>query len=65
MKADNKQMFLKPIQVAQAIGASRAKVYEMMRLGQIPVVEIGGLLRIPRQALDQLAETAMRSVEDE
>jgi excisionase family DNA binding protein len=51
-------LFVKPIEAAAMIGASRSKIYEMVSRGQIPSVRIGGLLRIPIAALERLAREA-------
>jgi excisionase family DNA binding protein len=53
-------VFLKPIEFAEAIGASKAKVYEMIQRKQVPSVKIAGLTRIPRAALEQFVEAAMQ-----
>jgi excisionase family DNA binding protein len=41
---------------AKALGISRSKVYSLASAGQIPVVRIGGSLRVPSVALDRWLE---------
>ena len=53
-----KPLFVKPIEAAALIGASRSKLYELVSSGEIPSVRIGGLLRIPLAALERLAHDA-------
>lgn len=43
---------LRPEQVGQILGVGRTKLYSMVRQGELPVVRIGRLVRIPRAALD-------------
>jgi excisionase family DNA binding protein len=39
------------VEVAEALGISRAKAYELIAVGEIPSVRIGGCLRVPVEAL--------------
>lgn len=48
------KLALKPEEVGRLLGFSRAKVYEMMRRGELPFVELGNVKRIPRSALEAL-----------
>lgn len=41
------RLLLKPVEAANALGVSRAKVYELISMGVIPSVRIGGVLRVP------------------
>jgi len=45
------QLLLTPADVAQALGISRSKVYELMATGAIPSVKIGSARRIPADCL--------------
>lgn len=38
-------------EVAQLLGVSRSKVFEMMAAGEFPVVRIGRCVRVPRAEL--------------
>ena len=42
---------LRAIEVQNQLGLSRAKVYRLMHLNILPVVRIGGSVRVPRKAL--------------
>jgi excisionase family DNA binding protein len=50
--------FLKPSQVAKNLGLSRAKVYSLISMGQIPSVKIAGSIRVPTSVLSDLEERA-------
>lgn len=53
---------LRPEQVGQILGVGRTKLYSMLRQGELPVVRIGRLVRIPRAALDSwIAERTQRA----
>jgi len=45
------KLLLSPSEAAAQLGIGRSKVYELMRLGQLRSVKIGGCRRIPRTAL--------------
>jgi len=47
--------FLKVGELANAIGCSRSKAYELAKSGAVKTVTIAGLLRIPISELDRLA----------
>jgi excisionase family DNA binding protein len=64
MKSTN-QLFLKPVEFAVAIGASKQSVYSGIQRGEIPFCRIAGLLRIPRAALDKYTAEAMASTSSE
>lgn len=42
------------------LGVSRWKIYELIRTGQLPVLHIGRLVRIPRPVLYQWIEANTR-----
>lgn len=44
-------MLLDSRQVAQLLGISRTKTFQMMSLRQLPTVHIGRCVRVPRSAL--------------
>ena len=46
-------LLLKPIEVAELLGLSRSKVFEMLAAEELPVVRIGRAIRVPREQLDQ------------
>jgi excisionase family DNA binding protein len=45
------KLLLRPTEAAIQLSIGRSKVYELMRLGLLPSVKIGGARRIPRSAL--------------
>jgi excisionase family DNA binding protein len=48
-------------EVAQMLGFSRAKVYELLASGQLDSVKIDGSRRIPKQAVEDLIEQARQA----
>jgi len=57
-----KPLFVRPIEAAVLIRASKSKIYELIQRGDLPSVRIGGLLRIPYEAIAKLAvETTAKS----
>ena len=57
--------FMRPVEVADAIGVSRTKVYWAIQRGEIPAVRIAGMLRIPRAWVDARVKAALEAVESE
>jgi excisionase family DNA binding protein len=41
-------------EAAAALGLGRSKTYELIRKGEIPTIMLGGVLRIPADALRRL-----------
>jgi excisionase family DNA binding protein len=58
VKAKDKR-FLTVQDLADQFGCSRWKAYRMVKEGIVPSITIAGLLRIPAEALDALAQKAM------
>jgi len=52
----NDRLLLRIDEVAALIGVSRTTAYALVNKGEIPSVRIGGLLRIPNDALRKLIE---------
>ena len=52
MANDNKRLAYRIAEAGEAIGVSRAKAYEMVASGEIPSVLIGGVRRVPVEALE-------------
>jgi excisionase family DNA binding protein len=52
----NERLLLRIDEVAQLIGVSRTTAYALVNKGEIPSVRIGGLLRIPNEALRKLID---------
>ena len=57
--------FLKPVEVAEAIGVSRTKVYWAIQRGDIPSTRIAGMLRIPRAWVEAKIKAALEATESE
>jgi excisionase family DNA binding protein len=51
--------FLKPVEVSEAIGVSRTKIYWAIQRGEIPSVRIAGMLRVPRAWVDDQVKVAL------
>jgi len=49
-------LVLSPAQAAQALGLSRAAVYNLMARGELRSVKLGGSRRIPVSELERLIE---------
>jgi hypothetical protein len=47
--------FIKVGELAEALGCSRSKAYEIVKSGAVKTVTIAGLLRVPIAELDRLA----------
>ncbi len=54
------RMFLRPREAAEALGVSVSKMYELIRAGIVPAVRLGRSLRIPVEALRELAKATRR-----
>jgi len=46
------QMLMRADEVARALGLGRSKAYELIASGQLPVVRVGRMVRVPRAALE-------------
>lgn len=51
-------VFVKPVRAAKLLDMSKSKIYEMIQRNEIPFVRLGGCLRIPMSALDDLVAKA-------
>jgi excisionase family DNA binding protein len=45
-------LLLRATEVACLLNLGRSKVYELMAAGELPVVRIGGVVRVPRSDLE-------------
>jgi excisionase family DNA binding protein len=52
------RLLVRPLEAAAMLSVSRSKIYEMLAQKIIPSVKVGGLIRVPRAALEKLAEDA-------
>lgn len=46
-------LLLRPTEVAELLGLSRSKVFEMLATQELPVVRVGRVVRVPRADLDE------------
>lgn len=46
------QLLLRPVEVAQVLGLSRPKVYQMIAAGELPSIRIGSSVRVSRRQLE-------------
>jgi excisionase family DNA binding protein len=54
--SSSSRLLLRMREVAELIGCSRSKTYELAATGAIPTIRLGGLLRVPAEALRKLIE---------
>jgi len=54
-------VMVRPIDAATMLSVSRSKLYEMIHQGIVPATTIGGVLRIPRAAIDRIAQEALNA----
>ena len=59
---DMNKLALKPLEAADAISVSRARMYELIAQGVIPSIRVGGSIRVPVEGLrkwiaDQVKQT--------
>ncbi len=54
----NEFVFVKPVRAAKLLDMSKSKIYELIQRNEIPAVRLGGCLRIPMSALDDLVAKA-------
>jgi excisionase family DNA binding protein len=55
------RMLLTPVETAEALSVSRAKVYELMASRQLPSIRIGGSRRVSIQALEEFIDKLARA----
>jgi excisionase family DNA binding protein len=54
-------VMVRPMDAATMLSVSRSKLYEMIHQGIVPAAKIGGVLRIPRAAIDRIAHEALNA----
>lgn len=57
-KLKDQFVFVKPVRAAKLLDMSKSKIYEMIQRKELPAVRLGGCLRIPVSALDDLVARA-------
>jgi excisionase family DNA binding protein len=58
---DTLEVMLKPKDVAQMLGVTRSRVYQLLRSCVIPSVRLGGAIRVPRAAWEEWLEGHARA----
>jgi excisionase family DNA binding protein len=48
----HQQLLLRPSEVAEMLGLSRSKIFELLAAGELPVVRIGRATRVAREGLE-------------
>jgi excisionase family DNA binding protein len=51
MQDKTERLLLRPGEVADSIGVSRSKAYELISRGEIPSIKLGNSVRVPVDAL--------------
>jgi len=49
----HQQLLLRPTEVAEMLGLSRSKIFELLAAGELPVVRIGRATRVAREELER------------
>jgi excisionase family DNA binding protein len=49
-------ILLRVSEAARLLSISRSTMYQLTASGKVPVVRLGGTVRVPRRALEQLAD---------
>jgi excisionase family DNA binding protein len=57
-------LLLKPMDVAEHLGISKSKVYELLASGALPSIRIGKSIRVPTEELRKWVATRMQSHAD-
>jgi excisionase family DNA binding protein len=50
------KLLVRPSEIAVMYSVSRGKIYELLANGTLPCVRIGGMLRVPVEAVRKLAQ---------
>jgi excisionase family DNA binding protein len=59
MEASSKDfIFIKPVRAAKLLDMSKSKIYEMIQRKELPAVKLGGCLRVPFSAIEELVVKA-------
>jgi excisionase family DNA binding protein len=53
----NGKVLLRVAEASDALSVSRSTLYQLIQQGVVPVVRIGRSVRVPRQALERIAQT--------
>jgi len=53
-------LLLRPMEVAELLGLSRSKVFEMLASEELPVVRFGRVVRVPSEQLEEWIQAHTR-----
>ena len=54
-------MLYSPVEVAKLIGFGRSSVYDLIRAGEIPSIQVAGRIRVRRESLQTWIEAQSKS----
>jgi len=57
------KLLLRPLEVAEALGIGRSKVYELLAAGALPVIRVGRSVRVPSVAVTRWVERELNKGE--
>jgi excisionase family DNA binding protein len=60
-----KAILLRPGTAAELLSISKSKLYELIQRGEVPHTRVGGMLRVPRSAVEGFAAQALRDNESD
>lgn len=55
-ESDNEPLYVRPTKAARLLDISRSKIYELIQVGEIRAIKIGGCLRVPMEEIESLSE---------
>ena len=58
MKNEKTLLAISVVEAGKRLGIGRSAAYQAAACGQLPVIKIGGLLRVPLRALERLLDAA-------
>lgn len=61
VSSDVERLTLSVEETAQMLGISRALAYELVRRGELPRLQLGRRIVVPRRALEELVAAAART----
>ena len=59
------RILYRPVEAAEALGVSRARMYELLASGEIPSVKVGNVKRVPVASLNAWLERRLAESGDD
>lgn len=56
---EQKILFITPAEAGRRLSISRSKAYELIRRGELPARKFGASIRIPAEAIEEMARQTM------